>query len=238
LNKIKRAFLCLKDLYLEVRSDIKSVKDVDDNRASDSSSLAKEARDLKSLLLQRDNEIAILVGMVKKGQTVDDIVVSDRAKSSSSAPSDKALPNKVVSSARDIEEVRERRSAPSPESQLQQREKKIIQRHLFGIAPPDDKSLFDDPAACFEWFRERHELNASIDENKNILRDKYNEAKLMGERANQSRNTINYLKNSIEAIRRERAIDGTLSHDSDATREEKEDEEEETYRYLLYVDMT
>lgn len=76
--------------------------------------------------------------------------------------------------------------------------------------------------ASFEWFRDRCNLTASINENKDLLKDKISEAKLLGERANQSRylsifttrlllvtyfhnrNTINYLKNTIESIRKER----------------------------------
>jgi hypothetical protein len=41
--------------------------------------------------------------------------------------------------------------------------------------------------ACFEYFRDRSELKASIEENKQILKDKMSEAQLLGERANQSR---------------------------------------------------
>ena len=36
----------------------------------------KQISDLKSCLLQRDNEISILVNMVKKGKTVDDVVTA------------------------------------------------------------------------------------------------------------------------------------------------------------------
>jgi hypothetical protein len=68
------------------------------------------------------------------------------------------------------------------------------------------QAIFDDCAASFEWFRQRCGLNNSIEENKNILRQKIEEAKSAGERANQSKNTIAYLKNSIEAIRRERLV--------------------------------
>jgi hypothetical protein len=41
--------------------------------------------------------------------------------------------------------------------------------------------------ASFEWFRERCSLNASMEDNKQVLKDKIAEAKLMGERASQSR---------------------------------------------------
>jgi len=111
-----------------------------------------------------------------------------------------------------------------------QREEIIVKKHLFGVPPPDDKvantrstslhlrsignyaafrpqSLFEDPAVCFEWFRERCTLNEAIEENKALLKAKYEEARTLGDRANQSRGTISYLKNSIEAIRRERCVD-------------------------------
>lgn len=48
------------------------------------------------------------------------------------------------------------------------------------------------------------ELKDAIDRNKEILKQKMSEAQMHGEKANQSRNTITYLKTSIESIRRER----------------------------------
>ena len=41
-----------------------------------------------------------------------------------------------------------------------------------------------------------------MEENRDLLKNKITEAKTLGERVNQSRATISYLKNSIEAIRR------------------------------------
>jgi hypothetical protein len=58
--------------------------------------------------------------------------------------------------------------------------------------------------ASFEWFKNRCSLNKAMEENRDLLKEKINEAKVVGERANQSRNTITYLKNSIEALRKER----------------------------------
>ncbi len=41
--------------------------------------------------------------------------------------------------------------------------------------------------ASFDWFRDRCDLSASINENKELLKTKISEAKILGERANQSR---------------------------------------------------
>lgn len=85
-------------------------------------------------------------------------------------------------------------------------------------------------AAALEWFKEHCSLNASMEANKAELKEKIAEAKTTGERANKSRwvvggqirrvrfclimtpflftlcprSAINYLKGSIEDIRRER----------------------------------
>lgn len=205
---------------------------------TDGAQHTKQIKDLKSLLLQRDNEIAILVGMVKTGKTVSDVAAAERARIGSSEGEERRTDARRVNKVtRAFEEEKEQiRERPAPVSQLQQREEKIIQRHLFGIAPPEDKSLFEDPSACFEWFRERHELTGSIEDNKNLAREKSTEAKQMGERAQQSKSTINYLKNSIEAIRREKAIQGVLSREDAA--EEKDVDEEETYRRAIEQEKT
>ena len=92
----------------------------------------------------------------------------------------------------------------STEERESLRAEKIIKKHLFGVKPPEDKKVFDDMAACFEYFRANCEQRDAIEENKELLRDKMKEAQALGERANQSRNTITYLKNSIESIRREK----------------------------------
>jgi hypothetical protein len=79
-------------------------------------------------------------------------------------------------------------------------------------------------------------LNGSVEENKTLLKNKYEEARVLGERANQSRGTISYLKNSIESIRRERALNGLsdLARDSKETDGNSETvEEEETYRRAI-----
>ena len=197
-----------------------------------SADASKQIKDLKSLLLQRDNEIAILVSMVKKGKTMEDVRSSSGATSRSGGggggggeyddderSENRSGPRRNESTAKD-----QHAQALARQQQQQQqldhhqrmlldqqqrdaaREEKILKRHLFGVPPPPDQSTFDDAAASFEWFRERCSLNASMEENRELLKTKITEAKTLGERVNQSRATISYLKNSIEAIRREQAL--------------------------------
>ena len=188
--------------------------------------MVKQIKDLKSLLIQRDSEINILVNMVKKGKNVEDseniseseqvsVVSEESSKKNQSKHASKVEPAKLK---------------PPTESK-KEREEKIIKKHLFGIPPPNDPKVFEDASASFEWFRERCSLNASMNENKELLKDKIAEAKTMGERANQSRNTINYLKNSIESIRRDRALQRLQSNENGEELEETP--EELTYRRAI-----
>ena len=55
----------------------------------------------------------------------------------------------------------------------------------------------------------------------------------MGERAQQSRNTIAYLKNSIEAIRRDKALQRLNNGDGEAAEVIEESSEEQTYRRAI-----
>lgn len=254
LTKIKHAFSMLKTIALSARvagggrGGIQSDGDVNE-----------EIEALKSCLLQRDNEIAILVNMVKKGKTVDDVAsarvrTADRSMSGSIDDTNRSMTSSISSATTRAEvwgedskhapgQVR-RVVAPPKLSQSmdlqtmakvreKQREETIVKRHLFGVPPPDDKSLFEDPAICFEWFRERCALNSAIEENKTTLKQKYEEARILGERANQSRGTISYLKNSIEAIRREKAIQGMISDGQAKESGDGDGDEEETYRRAI-----
>ena len=60
--------------------------------------------------------------------------------------------------------------------------------------------------AAFEAFRRSYRKNEVIEDNKLLLKGKYEEAKSLGERVNGHRSEINALKSRIEAARRERAV--------------------------------
>ena len=325
LTKIKDAFAIMKNLVLEAlnkSSSSSSNGNGDNNDGGNRSSrgmnvgdisedvklMNKQVSDLKALLLQRDNEIAILVNMVKKGKTVEDVGMSiqrsSRVDSSHDIISATSTGDggggrrrshdeeeKDYDTARRIGSSSNSNSNSNDTSQQQQqqhqqsmkpnnssnknnkndsnlsyqqqqlelqrdREKEtqelIIKRHLFGVSPPtNDLSILDDMSKSFEYFCSKCNLNISLNENKEILKEKIAEAKASGERANHSRSTINYLKNSIEAIRRERILQ-KLSHnnndhkkiksmkdngdDNDDDENEVEDvetEEEVTYRRAI-----
>ena len=87
LTKIKDAFAIFKNFVLESRAENKNKssnitelnspsgkKNKENSMNSNTKDdYEKQIRDLKSLLFQRDTEISILVSMVKKGKTVNDV---------------------------------------------------------------------------------------------------------------------------------------------------------------------
>ena len=265
LTKIRTAFASLKEIVMEARKstggDIASRGGPRESSEEDAE-LVKKIEDLKSCLLQRDNEIAILVNMVKKGKTPEDVSMSrgssgftNRREQRSAQFDDEDFDGtrderSVLTSnsgsaalARDRARAEVAAKHQSQYQQLQERERererekeeRLVKRHLFGVPPPPDRSIFEDAAKSFEWFQERCSLSVSIEENRDILRDKITEAKTVGERANQSRNAITYLKSSIEAIRRERAlqrIDGADSKDG-SNGVDSESPEEQTHRRAI-----
>ena len=246
LTKIKTAFGIFKSLISEIR------KIAGEDRSNDSTlsgNSSDEVADLKSCLLQRDNEIAILVNMIKKGKTMNDISEA-RARSVESDDDAKEVVSSRKNPGKWEEEKKDSHSSlaaatcdlkqsyiyQKPQKVQWQREMKreqqIVKKYLYGVPPPDDKSLFEDPAVCFEWFRDRSNLRSSIEENKELLKTKYEEARLLGDRANKSRSTIQYLKNSIESIRREKAIRDLVECNNTGDSIEN-CPEEETYRRAI-----
>jgi hypothetical protein len=174
-----------------------------------SEDLQGQLDDMKACLLQRDNEISILVNMVKKGKTADDVGSASRGVSRSSSSNENISSNSnsnggnnhINSSPYKEREVNLPNGpiAKTYQQKLQQQQRDrdeatkelIVKRHLFGVAPPTDKAIFEDAAASFEWFKDKCSMNDAMEENRDTLRDKITEAKTMGERANQSRLFIN-----------------------------------------------
>ena len=77
----------------------------------------------------------------------------------------------------------------------------------------------------------RYPGSKAIDENKVILKRKYTLAKSTGELVNKARGSINYLKTTIEGLRRERAMERMVEGgDGEEGGEGKVDEEEEGMR--------
>ena len=67
-----------------------------------------------------------------------------------------------------------------------------------------------DRARAFEMFRKSYRRNETMEENRNLLKDKYARGKELGNEVNESRNGIKNLTNKIEQIRKENAMRGLV----------------------------
>jgi len=185
LTRIRDCFAILKNMVLQALASGSSTGPGDEQ--------------LQATLKERDNEIAILVNMVRQ------------ARGGGTAPTPSQAEAKEFSSpASQEKEV-------SPIRRLDPREQMAEDRARMKHRLPDDvggvsiyvedDEIRDDPKQAYLYFREHSQVAQNMEENKRLLKEKYTEAKGCGEKVNATRKAIAYLKQSIEQIRRERAIE-------------------------------
>lgn len=190
-----------------------------------------ELNKLKELIRQRDNEINILVGMLKKekkrtadlemsvrqggGRFQDGMgVAHDGVRRSTSQPlsddSESELSNLRSSSRTRVKErpssdTTETRQHPQAagEDSTHHRPSSAYRRKL------DEMSVGRKEA--FETFRRDYPHNDTIEENKHTLKQRYAEAKRLGEQVNTSRQKINSIKGQIEQHRVRRSMQGFVN---------------------------
>lgn len=176
---------------------------------------------LKQLVVQRDNEINILVNMLKKekkkvkeasqqlerfGQRPPSSARGEGFSESISVSPSKM--NGVTPGSRantgNSEDWRRPPSGTgiSKEKQRQRKETDLkVKKQILG-----DMSVGRQEA--FEIFRRDYQHNDTIEENKQELKQRYTEAKALGEKVNKSRQKINHLKSQIEHHRMSMAMQG------------------------------
>ncbi|KAH8094395.1 hypothetical protein JL720_4394 [Aureococcus anophagefferens] len=112
----------------------------------------------------------------------------------------------------------------------------------FSLPPKEAAGIRDDPQKAYAYFRERCRTNGAIEDNKAVLKAKYGEAKMYGERVNSSRKSIAYLKQTIEQPAAN-AMEGVSGDDDDGeppppTAEEEKKKEAIEVEKRVYKDPT
>lgn len=135
VTRIKDAFAIFKNLVLEAG----------ESGGSAGSGIGEDGEKiiagLKNSLQQRDNEIKILVNMVKQGKRI---------------PGTPSLPQS--GEAKDGENKQERRNPPQPINREDNRERIIQQlseKLVNGVKLCKEKDVLEDPQRAFLWFKER-----------------------------------------------------------------------------------
>lgn len=195
-----------------------------------------ELSKLKDLIRQRDNEINILVGMLKKEKKrAADLEVSgkqgggrfyertgvapDGVRRSSSQPlnddsgnelSNKRSTSRTRENDRPSSDTTEHREQPQAagEDSSHHRPSSAYRRKL------DEMSVGRKEA--FETFRRDYDHNDTIEENKQTLKLRYADAKRLGEQVNTSRQKINSIKTQIEQHRVRRSMQGLVDGNDEA----------------------
>ncbi|XP_028848308.1 kinesin-like protein KIF6 isoform X2 [Denticeps clupeoides] len=151
----------------------------------------EEVKKLKDMLVQRDNEISILVSMLKKEKkrVQDAVSTAGNMEAQSSLQSSTAnLSDESLKGSEDL----------SPLPRLLQRKKGL--------------ELSVGRQEAFEIFKRDHKDQLTIEDNKALLKLRYTEAKALGEKVNSARNKVNDLKKQLELRRRQIAAQGVMGN--------------------------
>ncbi|XP_071327412.1 kinesin-like protein KIF6 isoform X2 [Trachinotus anak] len=176
-----------------------------DEVIEDSHHSAAKVAKLKELLTQRDNEISILVKMLKK----------EKKKAQDAAAQ---LANITSGQSQASQNASRLSSMPL----LSEDSTDTISANHGGRAMQYMKrgpQLSMGKQEAFETFIRDHEDYLTIENNKTLLRQRSAEAKRIGEQLNEARNRINELKKQLEMRRRQRAAHGVMGNHTEAEEE-------------------
>lgn len=158
-------------------------------RINGNQELVSRIEELEQLVLQRDNEIGIMVNMIKEqdpgaaARLLDEKRAMQAQGRAQGAKLCKQTPAEAKSSFR------------------------------------PDNAVLNDPAKAFEAYKAQYPNNDAIRDNKILLKKKYDQAKELASHVNEARNQIKCLTASIEKLRKQQAIaqEGLVSADSTAS---------------------
>ncbi|XP_050828359.1 kinesin-like protein KIF6 [Serinus canaria] len=185
MRKIKYCFVHMKQIINHPMSSGKKLLSQD---ISEEKSCNEELEKLKGLLQQRDNEINILVTMLKKEKKkARDTLSQLNATSAGSAVLEQSP----------FMSFEERQSPSRCSSQIEAKvfSSSIPKLPFLSRATGGKMSLGCQEA--FEIFKRDHADSITIEDNKQLLKQRFDEAKCLGEKLNEVRNKINHLKGKI-----------------------------------------
>ena len=195
--RINECFYHFKKMYNNLQTQSRPLpkgKAVDDVSS-------EEVERLRLLVQQRDNEIAILLSHLNKS----------KSEMPTSPPKvTRAFPTEEVKAS----ETPTRRSV---DSSARMRERSVAENKQGLMAPTNiELSLeqLQDRNKAFDVFRRSYRKNQAMEENKQLLKDKIQNAKNLTEVINSSRGRIEAIKNEIETLRRENALQGLVDRDN------------------------
>ncbi|XP_065488052.1 kinesin-like protein KIF6 [Caloenas nicobarica] len=199
MRKIKYCFIHLKQLMNDSKISDKKLLLQHNSEEKDTNKEVgeEELKKLKELLQQRDNEINILVNMLKKEKKrAQEALFQLNSASAGSTVLEQSL-------CVNLEE------GQSPASSFSLKEAKdfssSVHRLPFLSRQTEGKMSLGCQEA-FEVFKQDHADSITIEDNKELLKQRFAEAKCLGEKLNEVRSKINHLKGEITQRHIQRAV--------------------------------
>ncbi|CAN0399691.1 unnamed protein product [Lampetra fluviatilis] len=202
MRKIHHCFSLLKRHIRQGRASSGGSERENPSKKNDDPGSESDIRRLKELVQQRDNEINVLVSMLKKERKhVQDVGRQLQALTGERDGGPKVDGQRETVAGYDKESewvpAQSRDHYMSSSSSFNGKNSAMV----YGEKSTGRKEAFD-------IFRRDYADNITIEDNKYILKQRYAEAKALGETVNQARSKINQLKSQIDHRRMQRAAQG------------------------------
>uniref|UniRef100_A0A8C3GNS1 Kinesin-like protein n=1 Tax=Cairina moschata TaxID=8855 RepID=A0A8C3GNS1_CAIMO len=190
MRKIKYCFSHVKQLMNHSKiSDKKTVSQhISEEKDTNKEAGTEELKKLKELLQQRDNEINILVNMLKKEKKkAQDALFQLNVASAGSTALEQSLSINLEEkwSPSNCFSLKEAKDLSSSVNRLP-----FLSRQTGGKMSLGCQEAFE----VFKW---DHADSITIEDNKQLLKQRFAEAKCLGEKINEVRNKINHLKGEL-----------------------------------------
>ncbi|XP_032039378.1 kinesin-like protein KIF6 isoform X2 [Aythya fuligula] len=190
MRKIKYCFSHVKQLMNHSKiSDKKTVSQhISEEKDTNKEAGKEELKKLKELLQQRDNEINILVNMLKKEKKkTQDALFQLNVASAGSTALEQSLSINLEEkwSPSNCFSLKEAKDLSSSVNRLP-----FLSRQTGGKMSLGCQEAFE----VFKW---DHADSVTIEDNKQLLKQRFAEAKCLGEKINEVRNKINHLKGEL-----------------------------------------
>ncbi|NXI36936.1 KIF6 protein, partial [Galbula dea] len=190
MRKIKYCFTQMKQLLNHSKlSDQKLLSQRIPEEKDTNREAAEELKKMKQLLQQRDNEINILVNMLKKEKKkAQDVLFQLNAASAGStvleqSPSVNLEESQSSSSCFSLKEAKDFSSS--------------VHRPPFLSRQTEERKMSLGCQEAFEVFKRDHADCITLEDSKELLKQRYAEAKCLGESLNEGRNKIYHLKGEL-----------------------------------------
>ncbi|NXC02603.1 KIF6 protein, partial [Orthonyx spaldingii] len=189
MRKIKYCFIHMKQIINHPMTSHKNLLSQDISEEKNSNKEAgEELEKLKGLLQQRDNEINILVTVLKKEKKkARDALSQLNVTSTGSTVLEQSLSMSLEGS-------------QSPSRCFSRKEAKDSSSPIPRLPFLSSEAGGEMSLGCqevFEVFKRDHADSITIEDNKQLLKQRFDEAKCLGEKLNEARNKINHLKGRI-----------------------------------------